>query len=137
VTGSPAPSIDVIQQVCKGYFEGVPEVDVVYLFGSYADGSAGLASDIDLAVLYKRALSQEVIREAFLRDWAQVSRALKTDSVDLVCLNAASSIELKFAVVQDGKVILDRSDNRVEYEYRIRSEYFDHIATLRLAGFKV
>jgi hypothetical protein len=66
VTGSTAPSIDVVQQVCKGYFEGVPEVDLVYLFGSYADGSAGLASNIDLAVLYKRALSQEVIREAFL-----------------------------------------------------------------------
>jgi len=109
----------------------------VYLFGSYADGSAGKSSDIDLAVLYKRELAAHAVHELFLRDWALVSRALGTDAVDLVCLNTTSSIELKFAVVQDGKVILDRSDTRAEYECRIRTEYFDHMATLRIAGYKV
>jgi predicted nucleotidyltransferase len=128
-------TLEEIVAACEGYFGLLPEAEVVYLFGSFADGSAGRSSDVDLAVLYKRQLSPEVIRDTFMRDWALVSKALKTDNVDLVCLNISSSIELKFAVVQDGRVILDRSDNRAEYECRVRMEYFDHIATLKRSGY--
>jgi predicted nucleotidyltransferase len=128
-------TLDTICQACQGYFSPLSEVETVYLFGSYAEGDPGPMSDVDLAVLYKRDLTPEQLRAAFLRDWALVSKALKTDNVDFVCLNLASSIELKFAIVQDGIVVLDRSANRLGYECAVRTEYFDHISTLRLAGY--
>ena len=128
-------TLEQIFTAVKGYFEPLPEAEVVYLFGSYADGSAGKTSDIDLAVLYRRDLSPEAVYQAHIRDWPMVSKALKTDAVDLVCLNSASSISLKFAVVQDGKIILDRGTETDLYEIRVRMEYFDHIATLKLAGY--
>jgi predicted nucleotidyltransferase len=128
-------TVEEISKACQGYFSPIAEVQIVYLFGSYAEGNPGLMSDVDLAVLYKRDLPPEQIRAAFLRDWALVSKALKTDNVDFVCLNISSSDALKFAIVQDGIVILDRSDNRFGYEFAVRTEYFDHISTLRLAGY--
>ena len=121
--------------ICAEYFNTHQEAEIVYLFGSYADGTAGQSSDIDLAVLYKGTLSPEIIRGAFLRDWAQVSKALKTDNVDLVCLNDTRSIELKFAITQDGKVVLDRSDFRLDLESRIKTEYFDHLSILKRVGY--
>ena len=124
-----------IIRICAEYFNTHQEAEIVYLFGSYADGTAGQSSDIDLAVLYKGTLSPEIIRDAFLRDWAQVSKALKTDNVDLVCLNDTRSIELKFAITQDGKVVLDRSDFRLDLESSIKTEYFDHLSILKRVGY--
>lgn len=102
-------TLDFIQKASLDYFASIPEVDALYLFGSYADGSATLSSDVDLSVLYKRHLSPQVINDSFLRDWALVARALGTDNIDLVCLNTTHSIELEYAIIRDGICLIDRS----------------------------
>lgn len=130
-------TIEFIRTTCVAYFAGVPEVEALYLFGSFADGTATASSDIDLGVLYRRDLQPEVMNSLFLRDWPLVSQALRTDDVDFVCLNTTHSIELKFAIVQDGVCLIDRSDRLAEYEANIKTEYHDHIAALRRAGYLV
>jgi predicted nucleotidyltransferase len=55
-------TVEEILRACEGYFSPIVEVEIVYLFGSYAEGNPGLMSDVDLAVLYKRDLPLEQIR---------------------------------------------------------------------------
>ncbi len=128
-------TLDFIQKASVDYFTSIPDVDALYLFGSYADGSATLSSDVDLGVLYKRHLPPQVVNDSFLRDWALVARALGTDNVDLICLNTTHSIELKYAIIQDGICLIDRSGSLAEYEVNIKAEYYDHIAALKRAGY--
>ena len=128
-------TLEKIKKACNDYFGSNPDVWALYLFGSYADGSSGAASDVDLAVLYSFSLDAKEINDNYLKDWALVAKALGSDKVDLICLNVTSSIELKYAVVQDGICLIDRYPSLTEYELRIKNEYHDHIAALKRAGY--
>ena len=95
----------------------------VYLFGSFARGSAGPRSDVDVAVLYLREppptlaglpLGVEASLEARLGRPVQVI-ALNTAPPDLV-----------HRVLRDGRLLLDLDRSaRIRFEVRSRNEYFD------------
>jgi predicted nucleotidyltransferase len=113
----------------------LPEVRAVYLFGSHADGTATQHSDIDIAALFTAGLSDSFYVEQQLYLGGKLCMVLERDDVDFVVLNRATSIELKFSIIQDGELLFERDPNLVEYEIRIKHEYFDHLAALKRAGF--
>ena len=97
----------------------VPEIQLVYLFGSQVTGNTGPASDYDFGVLLDSMAA-----------WPQM-QALDTGRIDLVLLNRAP-IELAFAVIAQGELLFERDvATRVEYEARIMSLYGDYLPILR------
>ncbi len=79
----------------------------VWLFGSLTDGYATERSDIDLAVLWERALD---FKDELSFDIA-VQDVLRTDHVDVVHLNRANLL-LRFRAIS-GKIFYQQDDVRV------------------------
>lgn len=110
-------------ETLTGLFTTELSVICAYLFGSVARGEQGLASDVDIAVLFDspppRTLLGPVSR---LQD--TIEKALST-GIDLVVLNHAGP-DLVHRVLRDGILICDRDPGRrVLFEVQSRNEYFD------------
>jgi predicted nucleotidyltransferase len=104
-------------------------VAAAYLFGSFARGTSGPASDVDLGILFESDPPRSLdaypfeLQEALAR---QMGRR-----VDLVVLNLAPS-DLVHRVLRDGVLILERNHSRrVAFEVRKRNEFFDLLPYLR------
>jgi uncharacterized protein len=104
-------------------FEYDAGIAAVYLFGSFARGTAGVGSDVDVAVLYSVAPRQTLAHSGFdLQD--RLTTALQLP-VDLVILNHAPS-DLVHRVLKDGVVVFDSNRSaRLAFEVQRRNEYFD------------
>ena len=90
-------------------------------------------SDYDFAVFLGEKDKREIARIRFqLMD--ELSRALGTDKVDVVMLDSAESPELKYNILQEGKLIFEREPYRVLVEPRILNEYFDFYLILKRHG---
>lgn len=105
-----------------------PEVSLVYLFGSQVTGRTGPQSDYDLGVLTDRE-GESPPRRAALEHALAVM--LDAERLDVVRLTQAP-VELAFAVVSEGRLLYERdAADRVEYEARVMSRYFDYLPVLR------
>lgn len=109
-------------------------VRAAYLFGSRAEGTAVRSSDFDFAVLCRPAVDSRCYGEIQLDLLGQLLGELRIDEIDLIVLNAVRSSELKFNVVQDGRLLFDKDQSIDAYELRVRHEYWDHLSALRRAG---
>lgn len=81
-------------------------LDVLWLFGSEARGTATTDSDVDLAALFRCVPSPSELLEARAELGTLLGRA-----VDLVDLDRASPI-LVMQVLRHGTLLLDRNPNR-------------------------
>lgn len=103
------------------YFQTIPEVQLVYLFGSKARGDDVRASDTDIAVLFRTGLSlfrdDQILSEA--------SRLVKGET-DLTSLNNSSPL-LKYEVIGEGKLLHAKlSEEEVaRFELGVCREFFD------------
>jgi predicted nucleotidyltransferase len=106
-------------------FKKHKKVVLVYFFGSKARNDSGPMSDHDLAIYFDEK-DKNIINEERLMLIGEITRALKTDKVDLVVLNTAQSSELKYNIIKEGKIIYEKNHFRVELEPKILNEYFDY-----------
>lgn len=100
------------------------EADVVfaYLFGSRATGTAGPRSDVDIAVYVRDGVDPF---ETGLRLTGVVERALGTDAVDLVVLNAAP-LSLSGRILTTRRVLVDNHPHqRHLYESLTARQFVD------------
>ncbi|MDN3554223.1 nucleotidyltransferase domain-containing protein [Halomonas almeriensis] len=97
----------------------LPGLQAVYLFGSQANGSSRLDSDVDLAVLLPRPLEAE-------RRWevAQTLASRLGRDVDLVDLRGASTV-MQHQVLSHGGPVWSAGSVADEYELSVFSEYWD------------
>lgn len=112
-------------------FEEYHQVKLVYIFGSRARENIGPLSDYDFAVYLdeKDSIKRFDIR---LELMGKISSKLKTDSVDLVIINDITEPELKFNIINDGKLIIEREPFKILIETKIMTEYIDfHDSLLR------
>jgi len=116
-------SAGIVEGVREAVADAPPEVVAAYLYGSQARGTAGAASDVDVAILLRAAARptlQSVARDLEARIEASVRRP-----VEVVLLNGAPC-DLVHRVLRDGIVVLDRDRAlRIRYEVQARNEYFD------------
>lgn len=105
-----------------------PELNLVYLFGSQVDGSAGGQSDYDFAVLVDDMRHVSALRARLAHD---LGVSLDTDRVDVVVLNRAA-VELAHAVIAQGVLIYRRDEaTLIEYEADVMGRYGDYLPVLR------
>lgn len=125
--------LEKMKRVLTKVFETEPSVAFVYLYGSRATGRVGPMSDYDFAVFFDEPDAKE--RHAILfRLGAEISRVLKTDAIDIHCLNDMQTPELKFRILHDGVLLFERGGSRLIAEPRILNEYFDFTYLLRKYG---
>ncbi|MBI5099550.1 MAG: nucleotidyltransferase domain-containing protein [Nitrospirae bacterium] len=104
--------------------ESHPEIKLVYLFGSQVTGKTGAMSDYDLA-FYIDEKDIKKLHDLKFSLMDEISRALKTDRIDLVILNLTESPELKYNIIKEGKLLFSEEPYKVLIEPRILTEYFD------------
>lgn len=97
-------------------------VEMAYLFGSHARGKASRLSDIDIAVLYKKGINQEMAENKLFHELALI---LKTDNIDLVNLEEASPLLAHRAVIR-GKALLEHDRHKeAQLKVGVIREYED------------
>lgn len=100
--------------------EVVPDVQAIYIFGSYASGLENESSDLDLAFLAKAELAGVALYD--LRQ--NLAVAVNCD-VDLVQLRRAAPV-LRNEIIQGGQVIfLDSEFDLPSYELYVISSFLD------------
>ncbi|MBM4046295.1 MAG: nucleotidyltransferase domain-containing protein [Planctomycetes bacterium] len=103
-------------------------LEAVYLFGSYADGRADAASDVDLAVLFPPE-GRPIDRFDKTVALDQELKPLVGKPLEIVPLNDANPL-LAFEAVIRGKTVYARDEDEcILYELRLRHHYeeFCHI----------
>jgi hypothetical protein len=102
-----------------------PGVLLVYLFGSYARGTADAESDIDIAVLAS-PLSPEARRRLRLDLLARCTDILAAEErhIDLVILQDVPVL-LQYNVVRSGILLAGNDADRIAYELQVERRYDD------------
>lgn len=102
--------VDYLKQV-------LPDIQLIYLFGSRADGSHNSNSDWDIALLAQKKLDN-------VQRWelAQELASLLNTDVDLVDLLAASTV-LNMQVVSQGRLLYGDINIKDVYETKVYSMY--------------
>lgn len=96
------------------------EVNIAYLFGSYATGEVRKTSDIDIAIC-----APELALDAYMKLWAKVTRALGTEKVDLVTLSDKPAT-FRYQVIKEGRVIYCRDEGLLnDFEMKAWQAYMD------------
>lgn len=105
------------------------DVQVIYLFGSRAQGREGPLSDYDYAVLLKTTGHQrgDGLYEKLYQLFSEISpRTLKNDVIDIVFLRDIG-LELRFHVVRYGKVLYEEETKvRLDFESETSLLYSDY-----------
>jgi len=102
------------------------DIEVLWLYGSYAKGTAHSGSDIDLAVVFKRwqddILERRLKPELLAIQWQQ---ALGLEEGDLSVLDMGmASIPLAMSVLSTGKLLLSKNSSRqLQEQQRIMSRW--------------
>jgi predicted nucleotidyltransferase len=103
-----------ILDVCKQH---IPNMKLLYLFGSHAANQANSKSDIDLAVLLSEKIST-VTRWEF-----QQALALELNiDVDLINLLSASTV-MQNQIINSGICLFDASSHKGAFEMQVMSMY--------------
>ena len=100
-------------------------VEVAYLFGSRASGTATASSDLDLACLLPTHLSKAERFRTRLAIIDAVERSTKLPA-DVVIFNDLNSVFFKYIIVAEGlSFYIGNQERMIELELRTMSEYFD------------
>jgi predicted nucleotidyltransferase len=103
-----------IINICKQF---IPDIKLLYLFGSHASNQANTDSDIDLAVLLPSKISPVLRWELQQR----LSLEFNVD-VDLVDLLSASTV-MQNQIINSGVCLFDVGNYKPTFEMQIMSMY--------------
>ena len=106
-----------------------PEIKLAYLFGSQIRKERGPLSDYDFAIYLDEA-DPIKMRDIQFELHAKIAKVLGQDKVDVLVLNLTNSPLLRYNVIKDGKVIVERAPHKLLVEPKILNEYFDFQAEL-------
>jgi uncharacterized protein len=110
----------ILNAACAVLASALPEAWAIYVYGSFARGDEGPASDLDLAVL----LPPKAMIPDKLGLIADVSRAIGRDA-DIVNLRQAN-LDLVHDLLRDGRQLLVRCpDDVLGWEAERMSDYAD------------
>ena len=102
------------------------DIEILWLYGSYAKGTFHAGSDIDLAVVFKSwqedIIERRLKSELLAMEW-QKSLGLKEGDVSILDMEIAS-IPLAMSVLSTGKLLLSKNHSRqLKEQQRIMSKW--------------
>lgn len=102
------------------------DVEILWLYGSYAKGTFHAGSDIDLAVVFKNwhedIIERRLKSELLAIEW-QKELGLKDGDLSILDMEIAS-IPLAMSVLSTGKLILSKNNSRqLKEQQRIMSKW--------------
>lgn len=120
--------VEALLQKAAKQFDSMSEIQLVYLFGSAAEGLATPLSDIDVAYLddgTKAPFDMEAkLEEIIMKAFPSASR------IDLVPLKGAP-VSMQYKVVRDGRLIYKRSDDLLaDFVEFVVTRYLDYATFL-------
>lgn len=92
---------------------GIPGLNALWLFGSFARGEATPISDVDLAFLADKALQGEALEDFETGLYATIARSLHTDEFTFVNLRRAPAA-LAWQVVVGGRLLFCRDEEECD-----------------------
>jgi predicted nucleotidyltransferase len=102
-----------------------PRVVALYLFGSFARGTEGPLSDVDLGLLLDPATPRADFGDLALQYLGRINQLLGTDEVSFVLLNEAP-LTFRHQVIRTGRVLVDNCpDARLRFELHTEDLYMD------------
>ena len=102
-----------------------PEVNTVYLYGSFAKGDAIESSDIDIGIYLDLSFKPDL---HYLGDTLEEVKSLVSDrKVDAFVINTMSPL-FRFNVIYPNKILYCRDhEKRVDFELKTRRDYEDYL----------
>lgn len=111
--------------VLPEFFKAREYVELAYLFGSTAEGTEGLLSDIDIGVYLSGKLTKEKRIEKRLELIGELATLLKTNDLNLVVMNDAAPV-INFEIIKPNVPLFIRNkDLKLDVEQLIMSRYLD------------
>ncbi|MBM3710395.1 MAG: nucleotidyltransferase domain-containing protein [Actinobacteria bacterium] len=120
--------IELIKETLNDYFKDRHEILFAYIFGSTVTGTANKLSDIDIAIfINEKKINEKDYRYGYQAEiLTDLMKILKTDKVDLVILNYATTL-LKHRVIYFGKLIYSiDEEERVKFQVNTINKYMDY-----------
>ena len=120
--------ISEIQQLLAEYLNRHTEIEVVYIFGSVAQGRSNVLSDVDFGIIVDRDKIEEHIypygyKAHILGD---LMKLLRINKLDLVILNDAPPL-LRHRVLYYGKLIHSIDEKRrIRFQIETINKYNDY-----------
>lgn len=106
-------------------FKKQPEINALYLFGSYARDEIKPLSDIDIAVFLKKGSGRTDYWDIKLKLLNKAIAILGSDEIDFVVLNEAP-YELRYNILKKGKILFCRNEKeRREFQEKAVLDYLD------------
>lgn len=122
--------IELIRRYCAD-----KPVEVVYLFGSQAEGMARPDSDYDFGVLFEEGLGSSKrfdLRLSMMGELGSIVHA--GDKIDVVDLNGAY-IRFQYEAIKPRVLLYVRNENKKKvFEYRVLQRYFDEMYFMKRAA---
>lgn len=105
-------------------------VGIAYLYGSYVKGTQNSNSDIDIALVLKKNLSQLKRLKIEMQIAGLMDKKFQSN-FDIRCINDAP-LRVKGEIITGGQLIYCSDENlRISFETFIRDRYFDYLPALR------
>ncbi len=117
------PDLEILSRV----FDTYPDIQAVYLFGSFASGHVHSESDLDLAIVPRH----DTVRESRLDILADLATH-GFSRVDLVFLDT-DDIVLKYEAVRQNRLVFQRDDfSRGAMYSQVVRQYLDFLPYLKV-----
>jgi len=111
-------SADIVRTVLDFY----PDVEAIYLFGSYGTEDEQQDSDVDIALLLPHKQAKEIKNLAMSECNYALMKILKKD-VDLVNLRLVNTV-FQHEIIQNGRMLYANDENAVDaFEMAVLSAY--------------
>lgn len=108
----------------RNYFQD-KQITLAYLLGSQTSEKTKPYSDIDIAILFDKALSDKERFEKRIEMISELCVILETDALDLIDLASASPVLQFEAVKARNELFVCNEKTRVAFETAVLSDYFD------------
>ena len=110
------------ETIVKTVLHFYPEVEAIYLFGSYLTPDQQQDSDVDLAVLFSHEKAGQ-LKNTAMSDCRDALENVLKRTVDLVNLRKVNTV-FQNEIVQQGRTIYQQNERVVdEFEMQVMSSY--------------
>lgn len=110
------------ETIVKTVLNFYPEVQAIYLFGTYGTQDEHKDSDVDVAILFPHDKAKTVSNLAMSECWFAIEGVLKK-TADLINMRMVNTV-FQNEIIQEGRLIYKQNEYSVdEFEMNVMSSY--------------